>query len=111
MIVSSIKMAVVVTWAEVAAEHGHAPVREQRRLLRADHIIVVHLTPRQVLRQRLAGDCELITMQKIRHAREQRRKPARVEEILHEVLVARGSEVGLQHSGGMGVSDAAQREQ
>ena len=111
MIVSSIKMAVVVTWAEVAAEHGHAPVREQRSLLRADHISVVHLTTREVLRQRLAGDGQLITVQKIRHAGEQRRKPARVEEILHEVLVARGSEVGLQHSGAMGVSDAAQREQ
>ena len=56
-------------------------------------------------------DGQLITVQQVGHAGEQRRKPARVEEILHEVLVARGSEVGLQHSGAMGVSDAAQREQ
>ena len=100
----------VITWAEVAAEHSHPPVREQRRLLRSDHIIVVHLTTRQVLRECLAGDGQLVAVQKIRHAGEQRRKPARVEEVLHEVLIARGSEVGLQCSGGMGVSDAAQRE-
>jgi hypothetical protein len=77
--------------AEVASQHGQRAALVERIGPRADHAIIDDLARGgvEVLADGLAGDGECVEVQEVANLLEHRRQPARVVEVLHQVIACR----------------------
>ena len=79
---------------KITLEHGKGAFVVDRLVERADDVIVVDFGPLQALAQRLAGHGDDVTMELAAQPFHEGAKAAGIVEVLHEIGLARGPDVG-----------------